>query len=170
MSLGTRIISKSRIDLAIEIESKKKIGKRSLFVYWIDIMVESHITDKKIFEPSFTLRKLKSRLSDKSFQTLSESVKLQLVPFYKDNAQPIEAFESALINEKKINELKSSASYPREKVIVKLKPEIEVARKKEKEVWKFAHSEFDKLDRKLIKKFGCKVDRRIHFPDNNLDF
>lgn len=150
---------------------KKNIDKRKLFVYWISASSESNTTSARIFEPSFALRNIKSRLSDNSIKTLTKAVEEGIIPKFKDNAIPAEAFESAFVDEQKLSLLKTSVDSPGKKTIIKLKPEIENARKQEQEIWNFARHEVDKLNKKLIKKFGRTiVDIQLNPPKINFDF
>ncbi|MEX2192508.1 MAG: hypothetical protein WD717_03915 [Nitrosarchaeum sp.] len=147
---------------------KKKAGERTLFVYWIDIMVESPIREEKIFEPSFALRKLKSQISKKSFEILTKSVKDGLIPFHKEKAIPIEVFESALQNPRKSDELKSMAFYI-EKPIVKLRPDIVKFRKEYDKLWKFLNINWDKMDKKCIQ-YGALTLRQLNIFDKTIYF
>lgn len=150
---------------------KKNIDKRRLFVYWIDESIESHLTHDRIFEPSFALRKIKSSLTDNSIKTLTKAVESGIIPTFEDNAKPEESFESAFHDQKKLSLLQESVYSPGKKVIVQLKPEIEKARKQEKETWTFVRREVNKLNRKLVKKFGLTVvDIRLNSPKINSDF
>ncbi len=147
---------------------RKNIDKRKLFVYWIDILDESPIKEEKIFEPSFALRKLKSRISKKDYEILTKSVGNNIIPFHKENAKPVEVFESAFQNERKFDELKTMAFY-KEKPMIKLKPDITKQRKEFELLWKFLHRNWDRMDKKITK-YGISTERRIDIFDKTKYF
>jgi hypothetical protein len=147
---------------------RKNIGKRRLFVYWIDILDESPIREEKIFEPSFALRKLKSGITKKDHEILTESVKNQIIPFHKITAKPLEVFESALQNEREFDELKSMAFYTK-KPVVKLRPDIAKHRKEFANLWKFLNKNWDKMDKKSIK-YGAHTNRKLEIFDKTKYF
>lgn len=75
---------------------KKNSGKRKLDVYWIDDSVESKVRTPKIFEPSFALRQIRSRISKETEKILLESIKHGLIPSLKKNAISEESLERLL--------------------------------------------------------------------------
>ncbi len=146
---------------------KKNINKRKLFVYWVDILDKSPIREEKIFEPSFALRKLKSRITKTDYEILTLSVKNNLIPFYKEKAKPVEAFESAFQNKRKFDDLQSMAHYM-EKPIVKFKPDIAKQKKEFEVLWKFLNKNWDRMDKKIAK-YGITT-RRVDIFDKTKYF
>lgn len=147
---------------------KKNTSKKKLFVYWIDILDESPIREEKIFEPSFALRKLRSKISKEDYDILTKSVENNIVPFHKENAKPVEAFESAFQNEKKFDELKAMAFY-KEKPTITLKPDIAKRRKEFKLLWKLLNNNWDKIDKKIAK-YGISTARKVDIFDKTKYF
>lgn len=147
---------------------KKKFGKRKLSVYWMDLSEKPKQGNDKIFESSYALRKIRSRLTNDSIKTLTKAIESGIIPTSRDNAKPEEAFESAFHDEEKLSSLKASVDSPGKKIILKLKPEIEKARKQETELWTFTNLEIDKLNKILAKKFGTAISH-VEFHPRALD-
>ena len=131
---------------------KKKIGKYTVFVYWMDVTDKTLIKDKRIFEPSFALRNIRSRIGNETEKVLINAVKHGIVPYHKDKALSELAFQNALRDENKINKLKDSAITPNTPAILKIK---KPSMSKLQKAWNDARPILDDLDKYLIQVYNC---------------
>ncbi len=131
---------------------RKQVGKRKKFVYWMDVMDETSTRDKRIFQPSFALRNIKSRIKEDIEKILTDAVKHGIIPYQEERALTELDLASALRDENKIQELKNSAIVLNEPKEIILKPEFV---DRYQEMWRdFINPTLHALNKVIMKKYG----------------